>query len=111
PTRRASDLLDCFVHLTVTSTAAQITAKRISNRLVDGVRIHTQEKLNSNHESRCAIPALRSAPVPIGFLDSRQTAMLTYAFDRSDLLSLATSGQERAGKHRRAIHEHRAGAA
>src|SRR5207244_5348857 len=83
--------LDCFVHLTVTSTSAQITAKRISNLLLAGVRIHTQEMLHSNHESRCAIPALRSAPVPIGFLDSRQTAMLTYAFDRSDLLSLATT--------------------
>src|SRR5450631_3429911 len=103
--------LDRRVHLRVAGAAAEIAAQRAADLFVRGIRIHREQMLYRDHEARCAVSALRAAPISISLLNRSQAAVLTDAFDGSDLLPLATGGEQRTGEHRRAVHEHRAGSA
>src|ERR1019366_8782810 len=103
--------LDRTVHLCVAGAAAEIAAQRAADVFLRGIRIHREEMLYRDHETRCAVSALRAAPISVSFLDGGQAAVLTDAFDGRDLLPFATEGEQRTGEHRRAVHEHRAGPA
>src|SRR5581483_637272 len=58
-----------------------------------------------------AVSTLRSAPVPISFLNGGEAAVLAHALDGCDLLALATCCQQRARQHGRAVNQHRASTA
>src|ERR1700680_725478 len=84
------------IHLAVSRTAAQIAAQSGANLGFRRIRILGQERLHRHHESRSAKAALRSAPVTVGLLNRRQTAVLAHALYGRDLLLLTTRRQQRA---------------
>src|SRR5439155_15762218 len=76
---------DCLIHLAVSGAAAQISAESVANFVFRRFWILDQQMLYCHDESWSAEAALGTAPVAIGFLNRRQAAVLTDAFDRGNL--------------------------
>ena len=102
---------DCFIHLAVAGTAAEIAAKGFANVCFGRIRICGEQMFDRHHESGSAEATLRTSPVAVGFLDGGQRSVFTDAFDSGNLLAFATCGQHCAREHGRAVNQNRASSA
>src|SRR5262249_22181080 len=102
---------DSFVHLAVTGAAAKIAAEGAADLIFRWVGVGRKKRFDRHDETGGAIATLRATPVAVSFLNRRQTAVLTDAFDSGDLLPFATGSEHRAGEHGDAIDENSARAA
>src|SRR5207248_10648030 len=102
---------DCLIHLAVSGAAAQISAESAANFVFRRLRILGQQMLYRHDESRRAEATLRTAPVAISFLNRRQAAVLTDAFDRGNLVPFATGREHGAREHGSTVKQHRASTA
>src|SRR5581483_10274495 len=75
------------------------------------VRKLVEQRLGRENESRRAVTALQRAEFHERFLQGMQFVFVAQAFDSQNLAPVVVEGEKRAGAHRLAVEQHRAGAA
>src|SRR6266516_1949558 len=79
--------------------------------LLAGIRPLVEEADDGHDEPRSAIAALEAVLLVERFLDGVHRPVCGQAFDRCDFVAVYLDAEQRAGLHRLAVQQHRAGAA
>src|SRR6267378_6168961 len=103
--------LDGFVDLDVTGAAAEVARERLLDLVARRTRARCEERLGGEEEGRRAIAALCRAQLGEGFLEGMEHPALRHAFDGFDPAPGTGEAEHETGEDRRAVDEHRAGAA
>src|SRR5713101_5950698 len=106
--RRRADGLE---NILISRTAACIPGNRLANLLFIWIPRARQQLKRGQHHSRGTVTALQAVAVRESFLDGMKFPILLQTLDGDDFGAVSLHGEHRAGLHRGAVQQNRAGPA
>src|SRR6266480_360152 len=107
----ARGFLDRLENLLIPGAAAKVARNGFPDSFPVGHPFVVEERFRGHQDPGGAVAALRRAEVGEGRLQGMQLRAAAEAFDRFHRAALALGGEHQAGKLRRAVDQHGAGAA
>src|SRR6266513_637630 len=107
----ARGFLDRFETLLIPGAAAKVACNGFLDSFPVGISFAVEERFRGHQDPRGAVAALRGAEVGESSLQGMQLRAAAEPFDRLHRAAFALGGEHQAGKLRRAVDQHRAGAA
>src|SRR5467141_285218 len=102
---------DRFINLDIAGAAAQVAGERVLDFCTCRLGIGGEQCLGGEEKGGRAVAALRRAQIGECLLQRMQLPALRHALDRAHPVAGARQAEHQAGKDRRSIQQHRAGAA
>src|ERR1700692_388239 len=104
-------MLDRLDDIHVAGATADVAADPPADLILGRMRVALDERRTDEHHPGRAEPALQAMLRMKSFLDRMQLAALRETLDRGDAPALDLDGEHRAGFHRAAVEQYRAGTA